>query len=345
MKRLFFAWFCIMLITVVFLSSCLKVADPNPQHILRIGLVSGIGGFSDAGFNQNILSGFKLAAIDFPMYCQARESMSAEDITSNINYFIANSFEMIITVGFDASQATITAAGSHQGTSFVIIDYTMASPPSNLLCASFDVDQSSFPCGFLAAWWALKQNQTDARVGFVAGPEIPNIRQFSVSYTHGVSYFNSLYKKNVQVMGYFANSFNDSLQGVRLADSLLKNNAHTIFAFAGKTGNGALYKIKQAGKWAIGVDADQYYSIPEVSGILLTSCMKGLSSFTYDILRNYYYNKFAGGTVIYGTLSNGGVGMAPFHNYDLQIPDSVRQAISTIETGIKNGTISTGWPE
>ena len=210
---------------------------------------------------------------------------------------------------------------------------------------AFDVDQSSFPCGFLAAWWALKQNQTDARVGFVAGPEIPNIRQFSVSYTHGVSYFNSLYKKNVQVMGYFANSFNDSLQGVRLADSLLKNNAHTIFAFAGKTGNGALYKIKQAGKWAIGVDADQYYSIPEVSGILLTSCMKGLSSFTYDILRNYYYNKFAGGTVIYGTLSNGGVGMAPFHNYDLQIPDSVRQAISTIETGIKNGTISTGWPE
>ena len=336
---------CIALMLGVFLSSCLKVPAPVPQQVLKIGLVGGLGGFSDAGFNQNIMTGFQNAANDFPMLCQARESRTVADFTLNINYFLSNGFNLIITLGSDAAQATIDAAKANPGTDFVILDYSMATPPANLLCAVFDVDQSSFPCGFLAAWWAFKQDQTDPLAGFVAGPDIPEIRQFSVSYTNGIAYFNSLYKKNVQTLGYFATSFSDTLQGANLADSLLKQNINTIFAFAGKTGNGALYKVREAGKWAIGVDVDQYFSIPQVGPVLLTSCMKELDNIIYDILSAYYNQNFPGGTSIHGNLGNGGVGMAPFHDYDPLIPDSIKLAIDNIQTGIKNGTIKTGWPE
>jgi basic membrane protein A len=44
-----------------------------------------------------------------------------------------------------------------------------------------------------------------------------------------------------------------------------------------------------------------------------------------------------------GTLENGGVGLAPFHDYEDQIPDELKQEIDAIIEGIKSGEISTGW--
>jgi len=103
--------------------------------------------------------------------------------------------------------------------------------------------------------------------------------------------------------------------------------------------------VKDAGKCAIGVDVDQFFSIPPVGPVLLTSCMKGLDVMVYDILNAYYNLYFPGGAVIHGTLNNNKVGIAPFHNYDAMIPDSIKSTLVGITTGIKNGTIKTGWPE
>ncbi len=335
----------IMLMMLFLCSSCLKTTKPDTPPIIKVGLVGGLGGFNDAGFNQNILAGFQRAANDFPMFYQSFDVKTSADFASGINYFLSNDFNLIITSGYDAAQATLDAANAHPGADFLILDYSVASPPSNLLCAVFDVDQSSFPCGFLAAYWAYRSNLTNPVAGFVAGPDIPGIRQFSVSYTHGIAYFNTQYKKNVGVLGYNATSFSDTLQGAKLADSLIKQHAAVIFAFAGKTGNGALYRAKEAGIRAIGVDVDQYLSIPKVGSILLTSCMKGLDVMVHDILGAYYNLNFQGGTVFHGNLGNGGVGLAPFHDYDQMIPDSIKTALVNISTGIKNGTIATGWPE
>jgi basic membrane protein A len=335
---------CILFVTVLLFPSC-KKTDNETQKIYKIGLVGGLGGFSDRGFNQNILSGFQQAVWELPVTGEVYECQSVADMTTGINYFLSKSFDMIITSGFDAADATLAAAKANPGTDFLLIDYSATDPPSNLLCAVFDVDQGSFPCGFLAAFWAYKQNISNPVAGFVAGPEIPGIRQFSVSYIQGIGYFNAKYGKTVQSRGYYASSFSDTLQGAELADSLMRQNATVIFAFAGKTGNGALYKAKEAGRWAIGVDVDQYISIPQVGPALLTSCMKGLDVMVYDIIDRYCNNNFPGGTIAHGTLENGGVGLAPFHDFDSSIPDSIKTALTAISTGIKNGTIDTGWPE
>jgi basic membrane protein A len=345
MAKFTFRLGCIIFVLLVFFTSCKQKPIVAPQKIWRVGLVGGLGGFNDAGFNQNIMEGYLKAAHDFPLNCQSFEVTSVDDFSKGINYFLANGIDLIITIGFDASQATIDAANANPGIDFVIIDYAMASPPPNLLCVKFDVDQASFPCGFLAAYWAHKQNYSNPVTGFVAGPEIPEIRQFSVSYLNGVEYFNKQYKKNVASLGYYATSFADTLEGAKLADSLIRQNASVIFAFAGKTGNGALYKAREAGKWAIGVDVDQYYSIPAVGPVLLTSCMKELDVMVYQIMFDYYYLKFSGGTIIHGNLNNGGVGKAPYHDYDALIPDSIKTALADIEAGIMHGTISTGWTE
>ena len=327
------------------LNSCKKSTDNSPVMFLKVGLVGGPSGFSDAGFNQAIWTGCYNAAKDFHMNLQGRPSLTSDEFKANIAYFVENNYDIIIAAGYDAAEATLNAATANPGIRFVILDYSASTPPSNLLSVLFDVDQASFPCGFVAAWWEWTHNPADPAVGFVGGPPIPSIMQFSVSYAKGVEYFDSLYHKNVQTLGYYAMSFIDTLEGARLADSLLKKNVNTVFTFAGKTGTGTLYKMKEAGKWAIGVDVDQFYSVPEVGQSLITSCVKELTVVTYGILDDFFYGKFAGGTTLHASLSNNGVGLAPFHDFNASIPDSVKNAVSLIRAVIINGTIKTGWPE
>jgi len=73
--------------------------------------------------------------------------------------------------------------------------------------------------------------------------------------------------------------------------------------------------------------------------------MKELTVVTYGILDDYFYGKFAVGTTVHANFGNNGVGLAPFHDFDAQIPDSVKNELSFIKAGIINGSIKTGWPK
>ncbi|MEI7982463.1 MAG: BMP family ABC transporter substrate-binding protein [Bacteroidota bacterium] len=312
---------------------------------MKIGLVGGPGSFNDRGFNQQALVGILLAASTIPFDWEARESESSAQIDSNIRYFVRNNFDLVITLGYDAAEATMNAVTTHPSVKFLLLDYTFPVVPKNLVCVNYQVDQASFPCGFLAAWWATQKNAVNPKIAYVAGPNFSEIQQFTVSYTKGVEYFNTQYNKSVQVSGVNATAFNDTVQGARLADSLINQGADVVFACAGKTGNGALYKVKERAKYGIGVDVDQYISIPDVGPYLLTSCMKRLDRTIKAEVLNFYYGQYHGGQIIHCTLENQGVEMAPYHDYDPFIPSDIKTAIDAVKTGIMNGTIPTGWPQ
>jgi basic membrane protein A len=325
--------------TTVF-NSC-KKDDENTA--LKVGLVTGIGSLDDKGFNQQAYEGLLAVAGDVTLDWAVRQSSSAADIAANIQYFLDEDYDVIITLGYDAAQITLDAANAHSSVLFLLLDYSFATIPSNMSCVVYDVDEASFPCGFLAAWRAHAVDPLQPEVGFVAGPKIPTIDQFTVSYTAGVSWFNAMYSNNVSVSGVNSASFIDTLQGAFLADSLMLHGADVIFACAGQTGNGALYKVKEAGKTAIGVDTDQYLSIPQVGSVLLTSCMKRLDHAIYNMLMDIHTETFTSGQTITYNLANQGVNLAPYHDFDTIIPDSIKQAITTIKQGIMQGTIQTGW--
>jgi basic membrane protein A and related proteins len=332
----------ILLITVVVavLISCKKDEEAKP---LKVGLVLSFGTISDKGFNQMAYEGLLLADKELNMDWEIKESCAVAEISSNIAYFAANKFDVIITLGFDASQPTLDAANAHPEIKFVLLDASFANLPANLACVTYQIDQVSFPAGFLAAYWANQTDPTDAKVGNVAGPEIPPILQFTESFAAGVAYFNNQYTREVTLNKVHATDFNDTLQGANLAASLIQGGADVLFACAGTTGNGALYQAKNSGIGGIGVDTDQYFTIPDVGDILLTSCMKRLDQSIYSELIAIGNKQFHGGTTSIGNLTNNGVELAPFHNFETQIPDSIKTALAGIRQGIISGTINTGW--
>jgi len=334
--------FCSIILLSLLFPSCVKTED---QTTLKVGLVAGTGGFDDRGFNQMALFGLMSAGSMVPIPWEARVSGTVATIDSNIHYFVKNDFDLIITLCYDAAQATMDAATANPSKLFLMVDYSFISVPGNMICAVFSVDQASFPCGFLAAYWAFHKDTLDPVVCYVGGPKIPEIDQFTVSYAKGVEYFNTKYHKSVRVTGVNASSFSDTLQGAQLADSLILQGAEVVFACAGKTGNGALYKAKERGRAAIGVDVDQYYSIPQVGSCLLTSCMKSIDRVIQSEIINTFNGQFRGGNTFKWTLAMQGVGMAGYHDFKIAIPDSIKQAVTDIKTGIINGLIQTGWPK
>jgi basic membrane protein A and related proteins len=309
----------------------------------KVGLISGVGGFNDRGFNQLALVGFQKIAQDHQLKSAYCESIDTSDFAPNIDSLIHEGYNLIILLGYEAAGAVLAAAKNNPAVNFVLLDYSNTDIPANLLYCVFQVDQSAFLCGFLGAYWAQQKDPLDPFAGWIGGMDIPVIQQFRTGYEGGIHYFNDKYHKTVRSTGLFATSFNDTLQGAKLADSLILGGADVIFPFAGKTGNGALYKIREKEKWGIGADFDQYLSIPEVSGILLTSCLKKMDNSVYNIINQVEVDGFTGKKIYYGNLSTVDIEIAPFHDYDALIPDSIKNELNTIRAGIKNGSIHTGW--
>ncbi|MFC2101470.1 BMP family ABC transporter substrate-binding protein [Bacteroidota bacterium] len=334
---------CLSFQILFFATSCKKNKNDDMVYAFKVGLLVDAAGLDDKSFNHATWEGIQRGLHDIPFCVEARIGQTSDDYPSIIQYFIDQEFDLIIAPGYLVADAMVESARQNPETDFLLLDVAPDSLTSNLVCGVFDVDQASFPCGFLAAYWALQKDPIQPVVGYVGGPGVPVIQQLSVSFTHGVAYFNNHYQRSVVCMGANTSDFVDSIRGAQLADSLIGAGAEVIFAFAGKAGNGALAQTKFSGKWGIGMDSDQYISYPEVQDILLTSCLKNLGNMVYQQLVNYYHDDFPGGKVIHGDLANQEVGMAPYHDFESLIPDSVKNAIENVKTGIIEGTIDTGW--
>ncbi len=325
--------------------SCSKNSSNNNPLITppKVGLISGVGGFNDRGFNQLALQGLESIAQAHHLTSAHLESADTSDFAMNIDSLVHQGYNLIILLGYEAAGAVKAAAQNNPSVHFVLLDYSETDIPANLLYATFQVDQSAFLCGFIAAYWARLKDPQNPVAGWIGGMDIPVIQQFKAGYVGGISYFNATYHQNVSANGFFASSFSDTLQGAKLADSLILLGADVIFPFAGKTGNGSLYKIREKAKWGIGVDYDQYVSIPEVGDILLTSCLKKMDNTVYNIINDVEDNGFSGGRIYYGNLTTVDIEIAPFHNFDALIPDSIKNELNSIRAGIKDGSIPTGW--
>ena len=68
--------------------------------------------------------------------------------------------------------------------------------------------------------------------------------------------------------------------------------------------------------------------------------MKNVDVAVYNYLKTVADGSVQAG-ISTGTLQNGGVGLAPFHDWDSQIPAELKTRIQQASDGIKDGSIQT----
>lgn len=87
--------------------------------------------------------------------------------------------------------------------------------------------------------------------------------------------------------------------------------ADVVYAAAGLAGSGAIEAASSKGKWAIGVDSDQYNQagLAKYKDSILTSVTKDVEDSVFNLIKSVEDGKPTTGEIRYG-LDKGGVGLA-----------------------------------
>ncbi len=311
---------------------------------LKVGMVSDTARFDDAGFNQSCREGLERAARELKVEAVFCESLTAGDYESNLVAMVQARCGLVIGVGSLMHAAMARVANRNPDVKFALVDSTFYPPMFNVQSLVFSVEEAAFPAGFLAAAWADYMDPDNARVGFVGGVKMDAVRQFVVPYQAGVACFNRKYGKNVPVFGDYVGSFEDVERGRALGAALAAEGVDVIFGVGGHTGVGALKAAHEAGRWGIGVDVDQFDSLPEVRDCLLTSCLKRMDNAVFATVQDVLEGRFEAGGTRVGTLANGQVGLAPFHAYEPLIPEQIRKDLDQLLQAVRAGNTAVGWP-
>ena len=330
----------LVILTLMVASAC---NNKEPQRIYTIAMLASGDTFDDLSFLQSCKEGMERAKDDFGLYVEYNIDTTTNKYQERIDAFGDSHFDLIIAIGFMWDDAVVNAAKKYPNSKFIIVDTELSESQINAISILFDVDEAAYPLGFLSAWWADANDNSDPKLGYVGALEIPQIRQFIEPFSNGAERYNQQYGKTVETTGVYAGDFFNMDLGKHLADSLITSGTDVIFGVGSETGNGALLKAKELGQACIGVDVDQYYSFPEVSTNLLSCAMKGLDNAIYEVVKSFAEGNFAGASIYNGKLANEGVGTAPYHDYETLIPDSIKTEIENIKAGIIDGSISTGW--
>jgi basic membrane protein A len=304
----------------------------------KVGLVTDVGKLSDKSFNATSWKGVQSAQADSSLCVQGRaiESSQPTDYQKNMQTFVDQGYDMVIAVGFLMTDDVLAVAKANPKVKFSIVDGSHQSPPDNLTDLLFREDQAGYLAGALAGLYT-KSNV----IGGVYGLDIPPVHKYRVGYENGAKHTNP----NIKTLGVYQpagpKAFNDpdwgKARGIEFADQ----GADLIFGAGGNTGNGALLAAQQKSKTCIGVDVDQFDSYPEVQSCLITSAEKKLAVAVKAWITSVVKGNVKSGTSLFDA-SNGGVGIAPFHNYDSKVTSDQKSKIQEIEKQLASGTLKTG---
>jgi basic membrane protein A len=326
---------------------------------IKVGLVTDTAGVNDQAFNQLAWAGLQKAATDMGFEVKFIESKQPTDYEKSIDVLATEGYNVIITVGSQMGDATALKAKQFPNIKFAIVDNEYVPTSGSQACAAtvqdcyadggltnvtsliFAGDQVGFLAGVLAGGMS--------KSGFVcsvSSMRTPAIDRSVISFRAGAVWQAGEDIKgmnnyiNIQTTDNNVPNFTDSTEGKETAQTLINNGCDVVFGIAA---DGALLAAKENNVMAIGFNVDQYNTDPEVQSALISSAMKNVDVAVYNYLKTVADGSVKAGTST-GTLQNGGVGLASFHDWDSKIPADLKAQMQKASDGIKDGSVTIDIP-
>ncbi|MGV8881042.1 MAG: BMP family lipoprotein [Rhodoglobus sp.] len=313
-------------------------------------MVSDAGGFDDKSFNQLGYEGLVEAAAEIGVEPITVESASETDYAPNIESLVSQGCNLIVTVGFALSAATLTAAEANPDVKFALIDdaadadFNGTPDFDNTKPILFDTAGAGFLAGYAGA--SYTKSGTVATWG---GMNYPTVTIFMDGFAQGVKYFNEQQGKDVKVLGYdlaapdsatFTGGFEANDVAKTTAQNFIAQGADVLLPVGGPIYQSAVAAIADSGKEIalVGVDADLFETDPSTQDIVLTSILKGIKTATAAVVADAAAGEFSNEPYV-GTLENDGVGMAGFHNFESKVAPELQGELDAIKAGIIDGSI------
>ena len=299
----------------------------------KVGLVTDVGKIDDKSFNQSAWEGVQRAQRDLGAQVKFIETTDPKDYGKNIDQFAQDGYDVVVTVGFALGQATQEAAAKYKNIRFIGVDQFQEKPLDNVAGLVFEEDKAGYLAGALAGL-ITKSNVVAAVLGTDL---VPPVVKFGKGYENGAKAVNA----NIKVLtayhpGGLSRGFSDPDWGKATTVQMIQQQADVIFGAGGNTGNGALLGALERNVLAIGVDTDQWDTLPQAQPVLVSSAMKLITPGVFSLIAAVNDGTFKGGNQL------GEVGLAPFHDNASKVPDSAKGRLQEIDRGLKAGVIRTG---
>jgi basic membrane protein A len=324
---------------------------------LKIGLVTDVGKLNDQNFNQYSWEGAQAGAkaIGAPDPKSAQSTVSA-DIKPNIQSFVDQKFDVIVTVGFAATSDTTVAAKANPKIKFIGVDQSpcvteTGDPDPNFGCKgdpakllpnyqglTFKEQQPGYLAGMVSAGISMS-GHIMAIGGTASVPAVPN---YMIGYLNGAKAINPNIKVELVYISPTADAkaFADPAGGKAFAQQQLSTfkDLDVLFQVAGSTGNGVLQAACDAKINAIGVDVDQFLSSPATKACTVVSAEKKLTKAVSDAIQRVAAGTATGGT-LHTDITTDSVGLSPYHDSASLISADLQAKIDKAVADMKAGTL------
>ncbi|MSS84254.1 BMP family ABC transporter substrate-binding protein [Actinomycetaceae bacterium WB03_NA08] len=322
-------------------------AAPTTGENIKACVVSDEGGFEDRSFNQSAHEGLLRAESELGVEIAQAESGSPDDFDPNIQNMVQENCDLIIGVGFMLQDAMIAAAQANPDIKFALVDSTFVKEegdkaPENARALVFNTAEASYLAGYASA--AMSKT---GKVGAYVGMKLPTTAIFNDGFADGVKAYNEAKGTSVELLGWdkdkqdgmIVGDFSNQQKGKELTEQLFQQGADIVMPVAGQAGLGTLAAAKEKeGSMVVWVDADGAEAQPESAAVILTSVMKEIDNAVFDTIQSVLEGTFDSTDYI-GTLANGGVGLAPWHDFESQVPAELNEEISALQEKIISGEI------
>lgn len=316
--------------------------------------VSDLTGFDDKDFNQLTWEGVKAAADELGVEPKSAESASEDQYQGNIDGLIAEDCGFIVTVGFALANATRDAAQLNPDVDFALIDSVVTDSDfqpielENVKPVLFDTAQAAALAGYLSAG----VTKTGV-VGTYGGMPFPSVTVFMDGFADGIAHYNEVHGTTVKLLGWnkkaqdglFVGGFDDFVKARTITEGLLDQGVDVVMPVAGGLFQASASVAEERGTdlAVIGVNGDAYESTPEFREYYLTSVLKNLTTAAEVVTLATADGTFSS-TPYIGTLENGGVGIAPSHDWESRIDPALLAEVEELEQQIISGEFTVDSP-
>ena len=279
------AWL-VGLFSVLFLLAAVgERADARRSGAAKLRAALFINGtLGDKSFFDSAANGMRQARDTLPVFAKVVEGGTDPTRWQAALTDLADSgdYDLIVAGTFTMVPYIESLAQQYPAARFIVfdaaVDYAKCGC-SNVHSILFRQNEGAYLAGFLAARLdqaGLPGVPPGSGLGVVGGMQFPVIDDFIVGFRAGAQ----AAVPGETVLTQYANSFSDPAAGKEIAKAQFGRGVGLIFHAAGATGQGVNEAAREGGRYAIGVDMDQYalyrHSNPALASRIVTSVVKNV---------------------------------------------------------------------
>ena len=293
---------------------------------LRIALLLP-GSLNDGGWNAAAYTGL-MQLKDEGYDVAFTENVTIAGIEEAMRNYAYEEYDLIIGHGFEFGEPAMRVAPEFPDVNFFVSGKMPDGVTEEDLPANTGfMDYREYEGAYLAGIVAGGMTETNI-IGYVAGLEIPTQLSDLAGFVQGVERINP----DAKVYGVVTGTFEDPAKGKEAALAQIDMGADIICQSADSTGMGAIEACLERNVKLIGYGGDQYEMAPD----LMMTCFVTDNASVVRLQASLIESGEFGGLWTPG-VEDGVVALSPYHNFEDQIPQEVKDEVNKAIEEIKNG--------